>query len=124
MQAAIARAVRATDRMPSDAQKEAGNYRKGKFNWHGLTITIENPKGSKRRPEWKPLVHHYGYINRTEGRDGDYVDCFMGPDPDSELVFVVDQENKDGRFDEHKVMLGFDREAEAEAGYLANYDDG
>lgn len=120
----LKRAISETDRHPSDEQKAAGNYSKGKVNWHGLTITLENPAGTKRRPEWKPLAHHYGYINRTEGKDGDHVDCFIGPNPESGVVYVVDQKNKAGGFDEHKCMLGFENEHRARAGYLANYQDG
>lgn len=117
-------AIAATNTDPTDAQKEAGNYAKGKLTWNGLTISIENPAGSKRRPEWKPLAHHYGYINRTEGKDGDHVDVFLGPDLDSDLVVVVDQCTEGGRFDEHKCLIGFHNADEAAEGYLANYQDG
>lgn len=111
---------------PTEAQKEAGNYKKGHVVLNGLDISIENPAGSKRREEWPPLAHHYGYIKRTEGADGDHVDVFMSDDagnPDLP-VFVVDQRNRDGSFDEAKVMLGFADEAAARAGYLANYTKG
>lgn len=117
-------ALAQTDIDPSAEQKEAGNYAKGKVSWSGLTLSIENPAGSRRRPEWKPLAHHYGYINRTEGKDGDHVDVFIGPHPESELIFVIDQEDKSGHFDEHKCMLGFRTEQEAIDGYLANYPSG
>ncbi len=109
---------------PTEAQRGSGNYRKGKVRLHGLDISIENAKGSRRRPEWPPLSSHYGYIRGTVGRDGDHVDCFIGPHPDSELVFVVDQESEGGRFDEHKVMLGFTSMEKARAAYLANYPSG
>jgi hypothetical protein len=109
---------------PSEAQVEAENYHKPKIRWQGLTISIENPRGTKRRPEWKPLAHHYGYLNRTEDRDGDAVDVYMARHPESEIVFVVDQEHPGGRFDEHKVCLAFRNVAEARKGYLDNYQDG
>lgn len=110
---------------PSAAQKSAGNYRKGHIVLHGLNITIETAAGNKRRPEWDALRHHYGYIKRTKSdADGDHVDVFIGPDPNSELVFVVDQVKPGGRFDEHKCMLGFTNAAEAKQGYLANYNRG
>lgn len=109
---------------PTEAQRESGNYRKGKVRLHGMEISIENAKGSSRRPEWPPLSAHYGYIRGTEGRDGDHVDCYIGPHPDSELVYVIDQENKGGRFDEHKVMLGFTNAEKAKTAYLANYPAG
>ena len=66
----------------------------------------------------------YGYIRRTEGRDGDHVDIFLGPDLASELVFVVDQVTTAGRFDEHKCLIGFSNREEAEAGYLAAFEPG
>lgn len=111
---------------PTDAQKDAGNYKKGALSLHGLRISIENPAGTRRRPEWPPLAHHYGYIRGTEGKDGDHVDVFLGPDAENAdlPVFVVDQVTQAGRFDEHKVMLGFADEAAARAGYLANYSKG
>jgi hypothetical protein len=115
---------------PTDAQKEAGNYKKGHVVVQGLDISIENPEGSTRRgvsPDGKAwentLQNHYGYIKRTEGADGDHVDAFIGPNPASEKVFVVDQvDPTSGKFDEHKVMVGFDSKQEADAAYHANYE--
>ena len=118
---------------PTEKQKEAGNYKKASFNWNGLKITIENPKGSHRSgvsedgKEWKSKMHHdYGYVNRTEGNDGDHVDVFIGKDLDtSDTVFVVNQVNpKTGEFDEHKCMLGFKTMEDAKKGYLKNYEKG
>lgn len=111
---------------PTDAQKEAGNYQKAHVRLHGIDITIENLAGSVRRGKgWEQkMEHHYGYIKRSEGRDGDHVDVFIGPHPHSELVAVVDQENESGRFDEHKVILGITSENQAKRVYLANYPDG
>lgn len=116
---------------PTEAQKEAGNYKKGHVKLQGLDITLENPKGSVRSgtdangKAWQStMAHDYGYIKRTEGADGDHVDAFIGDNPESQSVYVVDQRNADGTFDEHKVMLGFDDEASARAGYLANYSKG
>lgn len=117
-------AAAAATEQPSEAQIEAGNYRKGKVRLHGLEISIENARGTSRRPEWPPLSAHYGYIKRTTGRDGDHVDILIGPRPQSELVFVVDQVTKSGRFDEHKSILGTDSEAQAKRLYLANYPSG
>ena len=118
---------------PTPAQIEAGNYKKGHVNFNGLDITIENPAGSTRKGvdehgnEWETeLVHHYGYIKGTTGKDGDHVDIFMPEDigPNNNKVFVVDQkDNVTGNFDEHKVMLGFDSLKNAREGYLDNYDE-
>lgn len=112
---------------PTEAQKDAGNYAKGHVTVGGLDIAIENPAGSKRRPEWPSLKSHYGYFNRTEGKDGDQLDVFVKPgtpEDYSGTVFVVDQTNKDGKFDEHKVMLGFDTAVAAKQGYMENYTPG
>jgi len=124
LRAAITAAADATNTDPSDAQREAGNYPKGKLWLHGLELTIENPKGSKRRPEWKPLAAHYGYIRRHEGADGDQVDCYLGPHPESQLVFVIDQPKASGRFDEHKVMFGWTNLRDARKAYADCYQAG
>jgi hypothetical protein len=116
----VARAAAETEK-PTEAQAKAGNYKKGKVSLHGLTISIENPKGTKRNPDWPELAAHYGYINRTEGKDGDHVDCFIGDNPDSEIVFVIDQVGKSGKFDEHKAVLGTTSEEEARKLYLSSY---
>lgn len=111
---------------PTDAQKDAGNYRKGHIRLNGLDISIENPAGSRRRPEWPPLQNHYGYFKGSVGADKDHVDVFMtdrASEPDLP-VFVVDQVNRDGSFDEHKVVLGAADEADARATYLGNYEKG
>jgi N12 class adenine-specific DNA methylase len=99
----------------------------GTFN-----ITIENPKGSVRSGidtegnKWETTMQNtYGYIRGTEGVDGDHIDVFLSDDIDGwngRKVFVVDQYNEDGTFDEHKVMLGFNEADAAEAAYFANYD--
>lgn len=126
-----ARAV--TDEPKSHAQAEAGNYAKGTLWWNGLRIKIENPKGSTRKglnPDgtvsWKCRMHSdYGYVSGTRGKDGDEFDVFIGPQLNSEIVFVVDQvDQKTGEFDEHKAVLGCHTEEEARELYLKNYEDG
>ncbi|MFA6728994.1 MAG: hypothetical protein WCS17_12395, partial [Prevotella sp.] len=116
---------------PTEAQKEAGNYKMGHVNIQGLDVSIENPKGSQRSgkddtgKEWSVTLNNtYGYIKGTKGKDGDHVDVFIGDSPSSENVFVIDQVNKDGSFDEHKVMLGFNSLEEAESSYRSNYSEG
>lgn len=120
---------------PTQAQKEAGNYKKGHARVLGMDITIENPAGSERSGKdesgkgWSvQMQHHYGYIKGTEGKDKDHLDLFIkdGIEADqleSKPVYVVDQINEDGSFDEHKIMAGFENEQEARAGYLSNYEE-
>ena len=120
-----------TNTEPSQAQIEAGNYKKGKVKIHGLDIAIENPKGSTRSgtdpngKDWSVTMnHHYGDIKRTEGADGDNVDVFIGDNPTSENVYIIDQVDAKGNFDEHKVMLGFANQTQAVLGYKSNYSKG
>lgn len=127
----IREAAEYTETDPTDAQIKAGNYRKGRFRWNGMTIVIENPRGSVRRGVsddgtiWKNTMGgHYGYISRTNGVDGDQIDIVMGRHPQSELVFVVHQVNKDGTFDEHKCVLGCTNLKQAKELYLSNYPSG
>lgn len=119
------------DTNPTDAQKEAGNYKKGHIKVDGLDITIEQPKGSIRRgtdangKQWESEMHNtYGYIRGTESADGDHIDIFLSDNPTEGKVFVVDQINKDGSFDEHKVMYGFSDMESAKRAYLSNYEEG
>jgi hypothetical protein len=128
----LERAAKDVDRNPSEEQKKSGNYRKGHATIQGLGITLETPRGamrsgkSKDGKEWSvKMASHYGYIKRTESEaDGDHVDVFIGPDPESEIVFVIDQTDADGAFDEHKAMLGFTNAADARAAYLASHSPG
>lgn len=116
---------------PTVAQAEANNYRLGRIEHSGFKIGIENPEGSYRKgidgdgKEWSNKInHHYGDLTGTKGADGDAIDVFVKPSTtDGEKVFVVDQVNpSDGKFDEHKVMMGFGSKEEAEAAYRSNYD--
>ena len=106
---------------PTQAQREAGNYKMEHIRVHGLPISIETPKGSKRRPEWPKLAADYGYFKNTLGKDGDHIDVFVGPDKSSEMVFVIDQVGLNGKFDEHKVLIGFANQADAIATYKRCY---
>lgn len=128
-------AIEETETNPSDAQKESGNYKKGHIKFGGYDYTIENPKGSTRSgkdadgKEWKVTMHDtYGYIRGKFGKDGDHLDMFINDKADLDNwngdVFVVDQVNPDGSFDEHKVMYGYDSMDDAKNAYLANYSDG
>lgn len=122
----------ATMTEPSEAQIEAGNYKKEHRSIQGLDITIENEKGSTRSgtsregKEWSiELKHDYGYIKSTQGADKDHIDVFIGPWPDCEFVLIINQvHQKSGRFDEHKVMLGFQNTDKAKEAYLSNYESG
>jgi hypothetical protein len=116
---------------PTEGQKRAGNYQKGHIKVHGLDITIENPRGSTRSgttddgKKWTSrLPHHYGYVRRTEGGDGDHVDVFVGPHLKSPSVYVIDQhELLAGDWDEHKCMIGFGSKKQAVEAYVRAFSD-
>lgn len=130
----IATASAEVNTAPTEAQKEAGNYKKGHVQVGTFDITIEQPQGSVRKgtdangKQWESKMHNtYGYFRGTEGVDGDHIDVFLSNDIDGwngRKVYVVDQYNPDGSFDEHKVMLGFNDMDEAKSDYLANYEKG
>lgn len=130
----IATASAEVNTEPTEAQKEAGNYKKGHVQVGTFDITIEQPQGSVRRgtdadgKQWENKMNNtYGYIRDTVGVDGDHIDVFLSNDIDGwdgRKMFVVDQYNPDGSFDEHKVMLGFNDADEAKGDYLANYERG
>ena len=132
LQSEVTRAEQQTNAEPTEGQKEAGNYKKGRVKVGPFDVVIEQPRGSVRSgvdangKAWETTMQNtYGYFGGTKGVDGDAIDVFLGNDLDGWdgiTVFVVDQYNPDGSFDEHKVMLGFNSQEEAEGAYFANYE--
>ena len=134
--ARLQRAVGDVNTEPTEGQKAAGNYKKGHLSFGGYDYTIENPAGSVRRGkdatghEWQQRMNNtYGYILGRYGKDGDHLDMFINDGQDLDAwngnVYVVDQvDPRTGKFDEHKVMYGFDSLDEAKKAYLANYEEG
>lgn len=129
---AVTAAAKETDPNPTPAQAEAENYRTGKAQWNGLTLSVENAKGSTRRgigpdgTEWSvEMPAHYGRILGTKGADGDHVDFYMGDDETSDFALIVNQiDPSTGSFDEHKVILGARDRAEAMRIYERGFSDG
>jgi len=118
---------------PSEAQKEAGNYKKAHIRRDGFDISIENPAGTERSgkdksgKEWTQKMYaDYGYIKGSVGYDKDHVDVFIKPDsPEGGTVYIVNQvDPQSKKFDEHKAMVGYDSEEAAKKGYLQNYEKG
>ena len=112
------------------APKTANRATKKTLSFQGFNIAIEYPQGSTRRgtapdgTKWeREVTYHYGYIKKTEANDGDNMDVYVGPDDTSDHVFIVNQLQSDGSFDEHKVLLGFNTPQEAMDGYLENMPD-
>jgi hypothetical protein len=124
------------ERNPNYVERKIGNYKKGHISLHGLSITIENAKGSLRGEKDKNGISKpikmpaaYGYIRGTVGADNMQVDCYLGKHPESLKVFVIDQDKyspdgKDEGFDEHKVMLGYNKASKAIKDYLKSHYDG
>lgn len=133
--ARLAKAIAETNTNPTEAQKQAGNYRKPELKFGGYTFRIENPKGSTRSgvdangKKWSQEMHDtYGYIEEKTGKDGDKMDFFINDDADLDnwngRVYVIDQKKEDGTFDEHKVMYGYPTLRAAREAYKRNYEDG
>lgn len=126
-------AISETETEPTEAQKKAGNYKKGHLSFGGYDYTVETPKGVTRSGKdeqgkpWSVTMHDtYGYILGKIGVDGDHIDMFINDAADLDTfdgnVYVVDQVNPEtGEFDEHKVMYGYPSEEAATEAYLANY---
>lgn len=129
-------AIAETETEPTEAQKKAGNYKKGHLSFGGYDYTLETPKGVTRSGKdeqgkpWSVTMHDtYGYILGKIGVDGDHIDMFINDAADLDTfdgnVYVVDQVNPEtGEFDEHKVMYGYPSEEAATEAYLANYSKG
>lgn len=129
-------AIAETDSEPTEAQKKAGNYKKGHLTFGGYNFTLETPKGTTRSGKdeqgkpWSVTMHDtYGYILGKIGVDGDHIDMFINDAADLDTfdgnVYVVDQVNPEtGEFDEHKVLYGYPSEEAATEAYLANYSKG
>lgn len=127
----VAAAARRADADPTEAQREALNFRVGKVHFHGLEISITNPKGSIRRgkssggKEWeRVMAHHYGHICRTESEDGEQFDVFIGEYPESQLAFTFDFLTSDYEHDETKAVIGVRNLNEAKTVIRKNYPDG
>jgi hypothetical protein len=120
-----------TNTDPTPAQASSGNYAKGELSWKGITIKIENPKGTERRGYdkrgaimWRRnMAADYGYVQSTKAADGDAIDIFLGPDHDSDLIVVVDQ-YKGNTFDESKFILAVTTQDQGEKLYLKHYPKG
>lgn len=101
-------------------------------NYKGLDIGIETDKGQKRL--WfdrdtgasgvTVMKFPYGFFKGYKGADGDSLDVFVGPDLETDDVFVVKQvKPRTGLFDEYKVMIGFESQRQAKNAYLMHYND-
>lgn len=100
---------------------------------HGLPISVEYAKGATRalhddKGNVVYKVHmqnDYGYIDKTKGRDGDEVDCMLGPYKNANEVYVIHMIDMgpvpSEREDEDKCMIGFPSADMAKAAFLRHY---
>lgn len=117
-------------RQPSAGELKAGAYTTGAVSWQGLAIAIENPAltvregvGEDGKPWRNTMLAHYGFIDGTRGADGDEIDLFLGPAPESSAAWILNQRNAAGAFDEHKVLAGFIDARHAVDAYRLSYSD-
>ena len=115
-----------TDVTPTQAQKDAGNYKKGRFTWNGVEVAIENPAGTVRSGvneqgvAWQQKMNSgYGYFtskpgaDTVDGKPTEGVDAYIGPDITMPMAYVINQAKDPSQeavgenFDEHKVMVGY-----------------
>lgn len=108
----------------------SGHKLQGRDKFQGMEISIENKVGSIREgvnadgTPWKTKFKYpYGYIRGSVGKDGDHVDCYLGPEREAEQAFIIRQNVPEtGKFDEDKVMLGFPSAEAAKKAYEEHYD--
>ena len=107
--------IKGTAAEPTEGQKEAGNYFKGRTHDFGKPIAIETHTGQTRtgtdangQPWENVSPYEYGYFNKTVGPDKDHIDFARPADGSPELGdkhFIIDQKNPDtGKYDEPKVF--------------------
>jgi len=101
-----------------------------RIEFQDLPISIENRKGSIRRGEddngkWETKMKYpYGYIRRTVGKDGEQLDCFIGPNKNAEYVYIIHIKNpKTGKYDEDKAFLGFSSFKQVLRAFKKHYDN-
>ena len=114
---------------------EEGFALQGEKSIRGMKIGIENKKGSYRKGKdkdgksWKIKMNaDYGYIEsignkEVRGADKEHLDVYCGPNTNSKKIFVIHQQDPETKkYDEDKIMLGFDSKEEAKKLYLSQYN--
>jgi hypothetical protein len=124
MNSAVDAAGEQSRNVPADKRR----MRRGRVPTALGTIAVDVPRGGVRSGrdadgrEWtQPMDVAYGSLPGTTGADGDALDVYIGRNPTSERVFVINQTKPNGAFDEHKLMFGFDTAGEAISAYQRNF---
>jgi hypothetical protein len=107
-----------TSPTPTPEQIEAENYEAGripgeKVGMRSLDFAVEYPRGTERHGV--EMTSHYGRIPGAVGGDGMALDFFMGQNPEAPNVYLYHRLDAEGRFHQHKPMIGFDSEDAARA---------
>jgi hypothetical protein len=97
--------------------------------YHGIPIVIEWPKGCVREGRdkdgrtWRrEMKADYGYIDDTSAAgDAEALDIYIGPDRQESRVYVIEQLDEDGEFDEYKLVTGVPDLESAQRLYLSHY---
>jgi phage gp29-like protein len=105
-----------------------------RIDFRGIPVCIEHPAGTIRY--WREdgqaadeppkgmttMLFDYGYIEGTDGADGDELDVYLGHDVHSEHVYVVHQRSAPDftSFDQDKVFLGFASADQAKEAFLGH----
>jgi hypothetical protein len=111
------------DKGPAGGRVRAASVRDAEWAWRaargarglpitdfqGVPVVIECPKGDVRWPGGPQWPVDYGYIRGTVSAEGpdEAIDCFVGDDRDSDRAFIVNHFTEEGKFEEHKVFLGY-----------------
>ena len=116
----------------SKGQDTAGNFKKEHEKIHGIPVAVEVKEGHDR-VKYEPdgslkfkakQYADYGAILGTKDADGMNTDVMVGPHKDSDKAYIIDQrKHSTGKFDEHKVMLGFNKRKKAIKAYTKSYAD-
>ncbi len=105
---------------PSPATHKVADYQ-------GIPIVIDRPAGYIQRgvdaggEAWERVYHvDYGYIEGTQGGDGEGMDVFLGRHSTAKEAHWIQQKKADGSFDEYKIVLGAGCVETAKGLYLAH----
>lgn len=88
----------------------------------GLQIGVEFEPGDVRFPDTHQTLMSafYGHIRNHIGDDGMSLDCYIGPNPDSQNIYLVHQLTASGEYDEGKIVFGCDTIQQAKSLYMAH----
>lgn len=122
----------------TDPQRDAGNYKKGVYDfapdngsdWTGMALKVENGPGTTRSstdPEkpWTttmPPGVFYGYMRGITGGEGEGLDAYVTPGKGIHVIEQIDPET--GKFDENKLVIGPATPEAAKAVYASTFSDG